>query len=256
MPKIDDFFYEDQVLKTYVEEDIAVIKIKCNVFSAITDLAESGKFISFFHVAERNPNIKALLILNEGGCLNEEEYDKFLHKLMSEDESQENEVGELIFEKIDRTRQINVLNRVITQMVEFRKICVMGQQQNVVTPFFGAGLAADFRFGSEDMSYSLSHLKYGLHPGGALPFFLPHFVGHAKAVEILFKGEKIEAQEALALGLLSDIFPADGFEKRCLQEIHKLCKLDFRVIHTTKMLLNFSKADLRQYFDTESALIH
>jgi 2-(1,2-epoxy-1,2-dihydrophenyl)acetyl-CoA isomerase len=257
MAKTDEFWYEDQVLKTYVEEDIAVIKVKCNVFDAITDLAESGKFISFFTLAERNSDIKALLLMNEGGCLNEEEYDRFLQRLVEKERDPDSPEDEKpIFESLDRTRQINVLNRVITQLVDFKKISVLGFQGNVVTPFFGAGLAADFRFASEDVSFSLVHLKYGIHPGGALPFFLPHYVGHAKAVEILLKGETLSAQQASELGLVTDVFPNQDYEKRCLQEIHKLCHLDQRVILTTKLLLNFSRAELHDYFDTESALLH
>lgn len=257
MPKTDEFWYEDTALKTYAEDTVAVLKIKCNVFDTITDLAESGKFISFFHKAERHHQIKALLIINEGGCFNEEEYDRFLQKVMAE--SKEPGVSEEetpVFEKAFRTRQINILNRIILQLVDFKKVSVVALQQHVVTPFFGASLASDFRFATEDMVFSLSHLKYGIHPGGALPFFLPHFVNHSKATEILFKGEPITAQHAKELGLISEIFPNTDFEARCIQEIQKICELDTRVIHTTKLLLNLSRGNIRHYLDTESALLH
>lgn len=253
MPKTDEFWYEDGVLKTYIEEDIAVIKVKCNVFDAITDLTESGKFISFFNMAERRADVKALMVMNEGECLNEEEYDKFLRGLV---EIEEGKDEQLFFENIDRTRQINVLNRVITQLAEFKKISVMAQQGNIVTPFFGCGLAADFRLASEDVTYSLSHLKYGIHPGGALPFFLPRYLGFGRAIEILFKGETIPVDKAKEMGLVTDIFPNENFEKRCLQEVHKLCNLNQRVILNTKLLLHYSRQELHDYFDTESALLH
>ncbi|MCP5054484.1 MAG: enoyl-CoA hydratase/isomerase family protein [bacterium] len=252
----DDFFYENAVLTTYVEQDIAVIKLKCDVFSAITDLAESGKFISFFDIAERHPDIKALMLINEGSCYSEEEYGKFLQGLKEKEPGGDPDDVKPVFENLDRTRQINVLNRIITQLAEFKKITVVGLQENVVTPFFGASLAGDFRFASDDVTFSLAHLKYGIHPSGALPFFLPHYVGHGKAAEILLKGDDISAGEALKMGLITEIFPKPDFEKRCLQEIHKLCSLEQRVIHTTKLLLNFSQAALHNYFDTESSLIH
>lgn len=260
MPKTDEFWYEDGVIKTYVEEDIAVIKVKCNVFSTITDLTESGKFISFFTLAERRPDIKALMVMNEGGCLNEEEYDRFLKKLAAgesaDKEEEEGEDGQIFFESIDRARQINVLNRVITQLAEFKKISVMAQQGNIVTPFFGSGLAADFRLAAEDVTYSLSHLKYGLHPSGALPFFLPRYLGFGKAMEILFKGETIPVNEAKDMGLVTEVFPKENFERRCLMEVQNLCKFSQRVILNTKMLLHYSRQELHDYFDTESALLH
>jgi enoyl-CoA hydratase/carnithine racemase len=256
MADYDGFEFETNELKTYLKEEIAVIKIKGNVFGTITDLAESGKFLSLIDMAEKNPDIKALFLINEPGCYCEDEYDKFLRKVSGKEEVTK-KVGEsTLIPKDSRIREINILNRVITHLVEFKKICVMGQQGNIVTPFFGACLSADFRYAAEDVSYSLYHLKYGVHPSGALPFFLPRYVGHGKAVEILFSGERMTAQEALDLGLVTSIFPKADFENRCIEEIKKLCQLDLRVINHTKLLVNFSRAELKDHFDNESALLH
>jgi enoyl-CoA hydratase/carnithine racemase len=64
------------------------------------------------------------------------------------------------------------------------------------------------------------------------------------------------AQEALDLGLVTSVFPNADFENRCIEEIKTLCQLDLRVINHTKLLVNFSRAELRDYFDNESALLH
>jgi enoyl-CoA hydratase/carnithine racemase len=253
----DDFNFKTAEIHSYLKEDIAVIRIISNIFQAFTDLAESGKLISLIQLAERIPDVKALLIINEPGCMSEEEYDKFLHRILARGiDPYAPEESRGIVQKIDRTREINILNRAIAQLVEFKKIAVMGFQGNIVTPFFGAGLAVDFRYAAQGMSFSLAHLKYGIHPSGALPFFLSQYLGHGKAVEILFQREKITAQEALDMGLLTTILPAQDFEKHCLKEIEKLCHLDTRVIHATKLLANISHIDLRHYFDIESALLH
>lgn len=253
----DDFIFKAPEIDSYLKEDIAVIRIKAHIFDALTDLTESGKLISLIQLAERIPDVKALLIINAPGCMNEEEYDKFLHRILERGiDPYAPEESRGIVQKIDRTREINILNRAIAQLVEFKKIAVIGFQGNIVTPFFGAGLAVDFRYGAQGMSFSLAHLKYGIHPSGALPFFLPRFVSQGKAIEILFQREKITAQEALDMGLLTTILPAEDFEKHCIKEIEKLCHLDTRVIHATKLLANISLMDLRRYFDIESALLH
>lgn len=256
MTKTIDFQYEDVALKTYIDGPVAVIELKCNVFDTITDLTESGKFISFFHMSERNPDIKALLILNDSNCLNEEEYDHFLRRAMDENRIAGSTEENPMFEKSFRTRQVNILNRIILQLVDFKKISVVALQQHVVTPFFGASLAADFRFACEDMVFSLAHMKYGIHPGGALPFFLPQFVPYSQAIDILFKGKSITAKEALHLGLVSEIFPGENFSQRCIEEIKRLAEMNPRVIHTTKLLLNLGRGNIRHYLDTESALLH
>ncbi len=253
----DEFNFESKEMKSYLKEDIAIIKIKCNVFDTLTDLAESGKLLSLIQLAERIPDVKALLVLNEPGCMDEEEYDRFLKRILDrgiDPYAPEDQRG--IVQKIDRAREINILNRTITHLVDFKKISVMGLQGNIVTPFFGASLAVDFRYAAEDMSFSLSHLKYGLHPGGALPFFLQHYLSHSKTIEILFKSERITAGEALDLGLVSAVLPAQDFENHCIKELENICYLDTRVIHATKLLANFSRIELRHYFDVESALLH
>lgn len=253
----DEFDFEAKEMKSYLKEDIAIIKIRCNVFDTLTDLAESGKLLSLIQLAERIPDVKALLVITEPGCMDEEEYDRFLKRILDrglDPYAPEDQRG--IVQKIDRAREINILNRAITHLVDFKKISVMALQGNIVTPFFGASLAVDFRFASEDMSFSLSHLKYGLHPGGALPFFLQHYLSHSKTMEVLFKCEKITAKEALDLGLVTSIFPSGDFENHCIKELDKICHLDTRVIHATKLLANFSRVELRHYFDVESALLH
>lgn len=253
----DDFNFKTNEIHSYLKEDIAVIKIKCNVFDTLTDLVESGKMISIIQLAERIPDVKALLILNEPGCMDEEKYDQFLHRILDRGiDPYAPEETRNIVQKVDRAREINILNRTISHLVEFKKISVMGLQGNIVTPFFGTSLSVDFRYAAEGMSFSLAHLKYGLHPSGALPFFLPRYVNHSKAIEILFKCEKLTAEEALNLGLITAILPAEDFENHCLQEIEKICHLDTRVIHATKLLANFSRTELRNYFDIESALLH
>jgi len=253
----DEFSFKTEELHSYLKEDIAVIKIKCNVFDTITDLAESGKLISIVQMAERIPDVKALLILNEPNSMGDEEYEKFLHRILERGiDPYAPEETRGIVQKVDRVREINILNRTIAQLTEFKKVCINGLQGSIVTPFFGASLAFDFRYAAEGMYFSLAHLKYGLHPSGALPFFLTRYLGHSKSIEVLFKCEKISAQEALDLGLVTKILPSEKFEEHCLREIEQICHLDTRVIHSTKLLANISRLELRNYFDIESALLH
>jgi len=46
---------------------------------------------------------------------------------------------------------------------------------------------------------------------------LPRLVGLAKARELVFLGEKIPADEAVAMGLAARVFPDDGFAGHCRQ---------------------------------------
>ena len=79
----------------------------------------------------------------------------------------------------------------------------------------GAGaciaLAADIRIGSENAKFTVPFLKLGIHPGMATTYLLPEVVGVAAARDLLFTGRVVGAQRMLELGLITELFPADGF---------------------------------------------
>lgn len=66
-------------------------------------------------------------------------------------------------------------------------------------------LSCDFIVASEEASFAWSYIKRGLIPDGGGLYFLPRRVGLARAKELIFSGRKVEAQEALAIGLADRI---------------------------------------------------
>lgn len=253
MNQADGFAYEDAALKAYLSDGIAVVRIQADCFAALTDLAESGRFLALFHEAEINNQVRALLLLSQPSVFADNEYEQFI----CHEEAALGKPGQATHLKTQVIRHINTLNRVVTQIADFKKIFAFGLRQSVVTPFFGASLAADFRFASRDMFFSPAHCRHGLHPTGALPYFLPRYVGQGKAAEILFKGEPLDAAAALELGLVTEVLPPDDFEQRCIQALRPWCELPGEVILSSKLLLNqANRQGLKRYFDTEAALLH
>ena len=73
----------------------------------------------------------------------------------------------------------------------------------------GAGmnlaLACDMRIASTAAKFSQAFVKRGLHPDWGGTWFLPRIVGTAKAFELIFTGETIDAAEALRLGIVNAV---------------------------------------------------
>lgn len=63
-------------------------------------------------------------------------------------------------------------------------------------------LACDFVIGCERSRFTWSYIKRGLIPDGGGLYFLPRRVGLARAKQLIFTGRMVEAEEALALGIL------------------------------------------------------
>ncbi len=76
----------------------------------------------------------------------------------------------------------------------------------------GAGMdmasMADLRIASESAKFAMSYVKVGLVPGDGGCYFLPRIVGVAKALELIWTGEFVDAQEALRIGYVTKVVPA------------------------------------------------
>ncbi|MBA4739644.1 MAG: crotonase/enoyl-CoA hydratase family protein [Burkholderiales bacterium] len=74
-------------------------------------------------------------------------------------------------------------------------------------PAIGAGCdlacMCDIRIGSSISSFAESFVKVGIIPGDGGAWFLPRVIGMAKAAELSFTGDRIDAKEALRIGLIS-----------------------------------------------------
>jgi len=252
MKRLTSFIFEDEDIKSYLENEILIVNIKKNAFEIGTDLAESAYLFEILDMAEKSPEVKAVFTYNNPGTFGDDEYEIFLKKIFKIENGNANKNFGDIEDQSLRIRQINILNHFINHSVNFKKILVMGLQGGVVTPFIGASLAADLRFASKDMQFSFAHLKYGLHPTGALPFLLPKHIGLSKSKYLLFRGGKINAQEALNMNLVNKVFDQENFLESSLNEIQDLIKHDNEILIITKKLFHINPEELQKYFEYET----
>jgi 2-(1,2-epoxy-1,2-dihydrophenyl)acetyl-CoA isomerase len=104
----------------------------------------------------------------------------------------------------------------------------------------GAGmniaLAADIRIASEDATLGQNFAKVGLFPDYGGMFFLPEVIGSARAAEMFYTGEMIDAQAALRLGIVNRVVPLAQLEneaKTLAQKIAQGPQLAIRAVKRT-----------------------
>jgi len=77
---------------------------------------------------------------------------------------------------------------------------------------FGVGLelalACDFRIAADDVQLGLPEVTIGMIPGSGGTQRLARLVGLGRAKDIVMRGRRVSADEALALGLVGDVVPA------------------------------------------------
>src|SRR5690606_35848598 len=70
-------------------------------------------------------------------------------------------------------------------------------------------MACHFRVASEHAKFGQPEVKLGLCPGYGGTQRLPRLVGRGRALQLLLTGEMIGAEEALRIGLVNAVVPAD-----------------------------------------------
>ena len=74
-------------------------------------------------------------------------------------------------------------------------------------------LACDMRFAAQSAHFSESFVKIALVPDWGGTYLLTQLVGTAKAMELMMSGNRIDAAEALRIGIVNRVIPDDTFRE-------------------------------------------
>lgn len=115
-------------------------------------------------------------------------------------------------------------------------------------------LACDFILASDRAVFGQPEVALGIIPGFGGTLRLSKFVGLPRAKELIFTGRRIKADEALSIGLVTQVFPAADFMQQVLEVAKTISKNSAGAISRAKHLLNeFSEsAGLNFKLDAEA----
>src|SRR5205814_3448869 len=125
-------------------------------------------------------------------------------------------------------------NRLITALVDLPKPVVAGVNGVAAGAGLSLALACDVRIASDAARFLQAFVKIGLVPDSGGNWLLPRAVGVAKALELSITGERIDANEAHRIGLVTKVVPAEDFATELESYAQTLAKMPTRAIGATK----------------------
>jgi len=123
----------------------------------------------------------------------------------------------------------------------------------------GAGmsltLACDIRIAVESASFLQAFVKIGLVPDSGSTWMLPRLIGLTKALELMLTGQKVTAQEALALGMVNQVVPDSELNQTVQKMAEAFASAPTKTIGLIKQAVNFaSTSTLEEAMKNEATL--
>jgi 2-(1,2-epoxy-1,2-dihydrophenyl)acetyl-CoA isomerase len=113
-------------------------------------------------------------------------------------------------------------------------------------PAIGAGLdlvlGADLRFAARSARFAETYVRLGLTPGAGGAYFLPRRIGMAKALELFWSCEPIDAAEAERIGLVNLVLEDEALMPFTRAFAARLAALPTLAVRATKRLLREAAA--------------
>jgi len=107
---------------------------------------------------------------------------------------------------------------------------------------FGVGLelalACDFRIAAEDMQMALPEATIGMIPGSGGTQRLARLVGLGRAKDIVMRGRRVKAEEALAIGLVTEVVPGGRLDEAVDSLVAELSRHSPLALAMAKRVLN------------------
>ena len=121
---------------------------------------------------------------------------------------------------------------------------------------FGIALACDIRIASDQARFSQIFVKRGLVPDTGSTYFLTKLLGTAKACELMFTGDFVDAAEAERLGIVNKVVPHDELMNETMALAKKIASGPPLTIELIKRAIykGFSETDLEHQLNFEMYL--
>ena len=114
-------------------------------------------------------------------------------------------------------------------------------------------LACDIRIASTNAKFTTAFAKIGLSGDYGGSYFLPHLVGAAKARELYFTGDVIDAAAAMQIGLVNHVYSVDEYPLQVAAWADRLAHLPTIALGYMKKNLNAAeRGSLAQVLDLEA----
>lgn len=123
----------------------------------------------------------------------------------------------------DNTHMVTFAHNTLSKMARRPEVFIAAISGHALGGGLEIALACDIRLAADGKYFvGLPEATLGLLPGNGGTQRLSRLIGAGRALEMMLTGTKVGPQEALELGIVHKLFPADSFQTDAIAYAHKL----------------------------------
>ena len=130
----------------------------------------------------------------------------------------------------------------VKRLMNLEKLVITSVNGPAIGAGFSFALAGDIIIASEKARFQMVFVNIGLVPDGGSLLILPRLVGIAKAKELCFNGDMLDAKEAERIGLINRVVPADELEAETKKLALRYAKGPSKSLGFMKKIINIGLA--------------
>jgi 2-(1,2-epoxy-1,2-dihydrophenyl)acetyl-CoA isomerase len=216
------------------EQDGRVVTITMNrpdERNAIGSHADCEEFIAAVERANADPHVAAVILTGAGASFSAGGNLKNMRDRVG--------IGALDTPMATRNNYKRGIQRIPRVLWELEIPTIAAINGHAIGVGLDLACMCDIRIAADTAKMAASFIKLGIVPGDGGAYFLPKAVGLSKAAEMIFTGETLTAEEALACGLVSRVVAEDVL----MTEARKLAD---RIARNPPQTLRLAKRLLRE----------
>ncbi len=133
-----------------------------------------------------------------------------------------------------RDRYMQGIQAIPRRIAEFEKPLLAAINGAAIGAGLDLACMCDLRLAADDARLGSTFVKVGLVPGDGGAFFLARTIGFPRALELMLTGRLVQGAEALALGLVHEIVPAERLLDRTRELAAQIAALPATAVQLTK----------------------
>ena len=232
---------ENDVFSCEQTDDVALVTLKQSASEFVTDNKVKDAFLSALSKIDDSLKIKAVVITTSSkftGDINFKRLITFISEVLKHER-----------QDIAIRRLKNSMAQLVDLLLNFTKPTFAALNGDIGQGLFGISLACDFRYAVPNTNFHVSSVKFGLPTTGVLAFFLAHYIGLPRSIDLLFTKTSLSAPEVHDLGLLTEVTTEEELINRCIEKLNDISQYPSYGISALKRILQPDTNEMYKLMD-------